>query len=109
MPSNKLKKPPSSESRESSAIAEFNRALQHSTQQIELQIQTATDAADIARQHAARAKESAEKAGSVDTLQIILMSVGISFLLTAGAVTLIKYSILQQVQAQQVQSNASRK
>lgn len=109
MQPNKSKKPPSSESRESSAIAEFNKALYQSMQQVELQVQTSQDAADIARQHALRAKESAEKAGSVDTLQIILMSVGISLLLTAGAVTLIKHSIIQEVQQSQVQSNAARK
>lgn len=63
-----------------------------------MQIQTAQDAADLAREHAARAKQSAEKAGSVDTLQIILMSVGISAVLTVGSLALIKHSIIQEVQ-----------
>lgn len=105
MQSNKAKKPQSSESRESSAIAEFNRALHHSTQQIELQVQTAQDAADISRQHAARAKEHSEKAGSIDVLQIVLVSVGLSAVLTAAGLTIVKHSITQELQSQQVQKH----
>ncbi|MBD1860020.1 MULTISPECIES: hypothetical protein [Leptolyngbya] len=103
MPSQNPRKPPLKES-QSSALSKFNRALHQSTQQIELHIQTAQDAADLAREHAARAKESAEKAGEIDVLQIIMMSVGISALLTVGSLALVKQNILNEVQqSRQVQ------
>ncbi|MBD1847266.1 hypothetical protein H6F89_28450 [Cyanobacteria bacterium FACHB-63] len=109
MPSNKLKKPQSNGLQESSEIAEFNRTLHHSIHQIELLIENARDAADISRTYAAQAKDNAQKAKGHDPWAILLLSIGISGLFTGACFLALKHSVVNSIQPQQVQSNATRK
>lgn len=92
----------------SEAITEFSSLLHQSMQQIEMHVQIAQDASDIARQHAAISKthrdEAEKQAKGFDPVAWGAIVIGISALFSVGAIAFTKQAIIQEIR-QEAQSH----